>query len=519
MIRTTPEQENITLSWLEETKRIASITQILKGIFYTLIFVFPFSMFSSIFVNNSSDNHFVFIFKCTFCVVMFLTVWLLFRYIKARMKRIEKQIKRGEIINISSRLPPTLSTFSSEILDRFQIPGQYIEFWVNHKSLNSSPSIILYENKYHLILPLGFLKLLLENETHARQILAHEFSHIRQRDTDFLIEFKIYFRISLILFIPCVLALILILLVSIKTGLLISILPISYNFIISIALLLFARSIIHRSERIADLGSVVAGSSSQMIHTLQTCSSDYQKRKLFALHPDINWRIDKLTGLENMLPGSTLLCANSTCNLQQFNPQFLPLPLLIFSGTLIYLFPALTISGFIQGLCIDSDFETILIYKYKLIIYFIFFILGLVIAFWLVSKKKKGLIVTIGVLSLIIVPFIFMSLYLTGTNDLFFTLWAYYTLTLTILYSITGFRLACTLEKRPVRTIQVLCLVYLLSSFIYFIYLFFILKIPYHQFPPLLSIFAFSLTFYLVSLIYFSEGRVKRNLRYIYQNV
>ena len=166
------------------------------------------------------------------------------------------------------------------------------------KSNTYFPSIEEHHNSIYLITPMNFLSLVINNEGEAKAILAHEFGHVLQGDTNLWLQISNYtsgthkivfsFLVSLIIF--------LIITVYLNPPL------ITWGIIIQFILLfstafdclrlkkdcLWCRK---NSEKLADTAAIIYADPKDLISTLKKYSL---KNSISLIHPPLDVRINEI---------------------------------------------------------------------------------------------------------------------------------------------------------------------------------------------------------------------------------
>jgi len=189
----TPEQhhelQEFWLSQVRKSSRIAHILRILFCVTGGLILLGGIR-----FVLE--DGTFLFV---ALALLLYVPIII---YIWKQVSRLTSMLKRGRFRNITLNQPAALAQCTGSLAGQMGIPVDSLEIWLNNKSHFASPSVCAWRGKKHLILPLGFFKILSGDPGMAYAIIAHEFSHIRQRDADLLVTIKAVIRSIIVVMVP-----------------------------------------------------------------------------------------------------------------------------------------------------------------------------------------------------------------------------------------------------------------------------------------------------------------------------
>lgn len=105
--------------------------------------------------------------------------------------------KRIDIANFNEELKRLVQ----EIQQTFGIEER-VEYYVTVNNFNYSPHVFRKADTNYVVLPLGFFKILRQDPSEAKAILAHELSHIAQKDTSLTLLLKVFLKYAFIVLLP-----------------------------------------------------------------------------------------------------------------------------------------------------------------------------------------------------------------------------------------------------------------------------------------------------------------------------
>lgn len=200
---------------------------------------------------------------------------------------------------------PALTGMLDALSEKMQIGKDKIEVVLQGRRYDTSPSVYADEEVARLYLPLGFVKLLRSAPNQAEAILAHELSHVVQKDTYLwlLAESWLFAAKKLLLPVNIIVAIVVIALqfYAVQT------IPYGYEVdgnafaveivraLIPVAVILAfsysIRQLRRRSENIADLGACAFASKQGLIDALSSHTNSAGGGWLFSTHESTADRI------------------------------------------------------------------------------------------------------------------------------------------------------------------------------------------------------------------------------------
>jgi hypothetical protein len=193
-------------------------------------------------------------------------------------------------------LPPGLQAKLQPFVDELKTglaPGTNVEVGVHPNVLHWAPSVIEDKRSALLIVPVGFFGLLNQDPSAAKAILAHEFCHIRYRDS-WVFATQSANRIAYRwIVLPSLIAVLVVSIVGMS--------PVSLSLWALIGVFTSARKVKrslrdarHASEQRADIYACVYGDRDGLLRVLRTCERN-DKRSQSDKHPDPGERISSIT--------------------------------------------------------------------------------------------------------------------------------------------------------------------------------------------------------------------------------
>ena len=358
-MRTPEQQQELIDAWLQESKKCAQASANVRVVLLFYLLIFPIGYFTFYLLGLP----FLWL-RILIVAAVYLSTVI---YIWLKYNSIPRQIIKGRFRNITANQPQLIRQCIQEMAAKMRIPTDSIIVWVNVYSKTASPSIYTYKKSHHLLLPLGFFKIVAQDEELAKTIIAHELSHIRQRDADLFIVVKLFTRALLVVYIPILLVVLFVTTAGasyfssyleynygsdsffelggpfkgVGNGISLNTVFTVISWIFLISVLLYMRKLIYRSERVADLGAATFLSSGAAIKALQI-NDDIKRqsffRHLFSFHPSVERRINDLKKVSNERPGYELYFEH-TDQVIDPPPEFRPAVETIFALSLIVFLP------------------------------------------------------------------------------------------------------------------------------------------------------------------------------------
>lgn len=245
-------------------------------------------------------------------VIILITVFPVLELVLfvAFLMRIYRCLYRNDnFINLSQNNIPDIEIVLNTITSRMGISRDKLDVWLNSRNYGISPNIFEYRKRIHLVLPLGFLKVIENQIEVAQSILAHEFSHVLHKDTNLFIYFRTYIRAYI--YVRLILMPIFLLFIAylfMVNWVYPAMIWVTLNFIDNLLLMFieifFFKLIVYRSEKVADWGAVRFTHHSNLLEAV----SGYKPTKrsvlkhFFSISPPIKWREKKLIDLLYLNP-------------------------------------------------------------------------------------------------------------------------------------------------------------------------------------------------------------------------
>lgn len=311
--------QNRLIVWETGKKKAAGASRLVKlYIYFNLIIGVPFTWFSS-FNSFTKANSAIEVEALAFSTLVVLSFALILTLISLyfEVSYFQRILKQKDIIKeLPDHNKNIIKILINDLCTSMKIDIGSINFWINYRSYDFSPSIVEYKGKVHLILPLAFFKICSAHQQEAKAILAHELAHISQKDSNLWLLASAYVRSIMEILFPTNIGIMLtslavnfqitneytqeslsesvILFLVIAAGTAIA------GSIVTLPMYLFLRHIRrmrHRSEYLADLAATIFASREHLCKALEryNFTKNEDKGNFFSVHPTLDNRMKQIT--------------------------------------------------------------------------------------------------------------------------------------------------------------------------------------------------------------------------------
>jgi hypothetical protein len=149
---------------------------------------------------------------CAVATVVFAAACTMFaRRLNARNRYLTDS---NQIIQAPEAIAREVGALLEPVAARMSFDLSMVNLYIGRRMFTATPSIVESGGRLHLIMPLGFLKVLRESPEVARAMLAHEIGHADQQDTKLWPLANIYWSVTMKTFMPLIGAILLVQLIS-----------------------------------------------------------------------------------------------------------------------------------------------------------------------------------------------------------------------------------------------------------------------------------------------------------------
>lgn len=290
--------QHLLIKWKNNLNICRFLSRVAGIIIMLSMFVYPITIVDFLLDNFTPAPWVFLIIVSVYCLylvfISFLTINTL-RY--GELTLAESGIKKLEDLAADGKLISTLN----ELIEKIGIRKD-VELHYHTSDFSQSPHVVQIKDSYHIIIPMGFLKIFSKNERHAKSIVAHELSHIIQNDLDVLFSVKVFTRILFKYILPIQIVIFIsncFLFISIYNSRLLEYYQINYveYFVmtfLSIPIYLLLRYIMRFSEKVADFTAAIVTGSESTIGALRQSLTIAKSKKSIGLLENRIRRLSKI---------------------------------------------------------------------------------------------------------------------------------------------------------------------------------------------------------------------------------